>query len=134
MPGNLASNDLATFSASGRSTEVYQTTLPSFFAASMSCGVTALAGGAAESTRVEGRAVAAASALVAFSTLRRDQIGVFIFKSSLFDSPIVTSPAWGEVRGGSAGQRVAALRRHLQPHRATGRQALLRGGDDAQLG
>src|SRR6185436_11030056 len=69
MPGYLASNDLATFSASGRSTEVYQTTLPSFLAASMSCGVTALAGGAAERTRVEGRVVAAASALVACSIL-----------------------------------------------------------------
>jgi hypothetical protein len=51
----------------------------------MSCGVTALAGGAADRTRAEGRVVAAASALVACSTLRRDQIGVFIFKSSLLN-------------------------------------------------
>jgi hypothetical protein len=40
MPGYFASNALPTFSASGRSTEVYQTTLPSFFAASISAGVT----------------------------------------------------------------------------------------------
>ena len=49
-PGNLASKDLATFSASGRSTEVYQITLPSFLAASIKGGVIALAGGAADST------------------------------------------------------------------------------------
>ncbi len=47
MPGYFASNDFAIFSASGRSIEVYQTTLPSCCAASISAGVTALAGGAA---------------------------------------------------------------------------------------
>ena len=36
MPGYAASNCLATFSALGRTSEVYQTTLPSFFAASTS--------------------------------------------------------------------------------------------------
>ena len=34
---------------------MYQTTLPSFLAASINAGVTALAGGAADSTRVEKR-------------------------------------------------------------------------------
>src|SRR6187401_3220458 len=82
MPEYLASNDLATFSASGKSTEVYQTTLPSFFAASMSCGVTTAAGGAAERTRVAGSVVAAARAAEAFRSFRRDHVGVFIFKSS----------------------------------------------------
>src|SRR5215831_8031298 len=52
-PGNFASNALPTFSASGKSTDVYQTTLPSFFAASISCGVIAVAGGAADITLVE---------------------------------------------------------------------------------
>ena len=66
MPGNFASNDLAIFSASGRSTEVYQTTLPSFFAASISAGVIALAGGAADSTAVE-------NALPAAERARSDQ-------------------------------------------------------------
>ena len=47
-PGYLASMALATFSASGRSTEVYQTTLPSFLAAAISSGVMAVAGGAAD--------------------------------------------------------------------------------------
>src|SRR6266404_1035215 len=47
MPGYFASNDLAIFSASGRSTEVYQTTLPSRLAASISAGVTAVGSGAA---------------------------------------------------------------------------------------
>src|SRR5262245_57386115 len=47
MPGYLASNERAIFSASGRSTEVYQTTLPSFLAASINAGVTGEAGGAA---------------------------------------------------------------------------------------
>ena len=41
-PGYFASNERATRSASGRSTEVYQTALPSFFAASISAGVIAL--------------------------------------------------------------------------------------------
>jgi hypothetical protein len=38
-PGYLASKALATFSASARSTDVYQENLPSFFAASISVGV-----------------------------------------------------------------------------------------------
>jgi hypothetical protein len=51
-PGYFVSNARATRSASGRSTDVYQTALPSFFAASIKAGVTASAGGAAASTRV----------------------------------------------------------------------------------
>jgi hypothetical protein len=50
IPGYLASNARAIFSASGRSTEVYQTTLPSFLAASISAGVTVDGSGAAERT------------------------------------------------------------------------------------
>src|SRR4051812_25194136 len=61
MPGYFASNDLAIFSATARSIDVYQTTLPSRFAASTRAGVTASAAGAAETTRVE-NAPAAASA------------------------------------------------------------------------
>src|SRR6185312_2074247 len=80
-PGYFASNDFAIFSASGKSTEVYQTTLPSFLAASISDGVIALAGGAADNTRVadSGASVApSAAALDALSRSRRDQIGFLI--------------------------------------------------------
>src|SRR5258705_6304682 len=52
-PGYFASNDLAIFSATAKSIDVYQTILPSFFAASISAGVTDSAAGAAETTRVE---------------------------------------------------------------------------------
>jgi hypothetical protein len=69
MPGYFASNALPTFSDSGRSTEVYQTTLPSFFAASISAGVTAAPAGACAMTRVEN--AAAPSAVAPFSKSRR---------------------------------------------------------------
>ena len=69
-PGYFASNDLPTRSASGRSTEVYQTALPSFLAASISAGVTASAGGGAALSGVA--ASVSASALEPFSTSRRE--------------------------------------------------------------
>jgi len=53
---------LATFSPSARSTEVYQTILPSFFAASTSAGVIASAAGAACAERPQDRAAVAACA------------------------------------------------------------------------
>src|SRR4029077_20154282 len=81
-PGYLASKDLATFSASGRSTEVYQTTLPSFLAASTSVGVMALAGGAADITLVENAALAA-SALEPISKSRRENFEPIIGVSSI---------------------------------------------------
>src|SRR6266496_2758271 len=78
-PGYLASKPAAIRSAAARSIEVYQATLPSFRAAETSSGVMALAGGAAESTRV---AVALrARAVEAFSTARR----------VIFEPGIVTS-------------------------------------------
>ena len=68
-PGYLASKALATFSASGRSTEVYQVTLPSFFAASISSGVIFCASGGAPRTGVTNEP---ATAIVeAASTWRR---------------------------------------------------------------
>src|SRR5205807_785829 len=73
MPGYFASKARATFSDTGRSSDVYQTTLPSFFAASISAGVTGLAGGAAESTVVE-NALLAARTVVAFSTSRLENL------------------------------------------------------------
>src|SRR5438067_5165 len=49
MPGYFASNALASFSATGRSTDVYHATLPSLRAASISAGVVADGSGAAAS-------------------------------------------------------------------------------------
>src|SRR5215510_3723477 len=83
-PGYLASNALPICSDNLRSTEVYQTTLPSFLAASMSSGVTALAGGAADITPVE-NAAPAASALEPTSTSRREIFKPFIGVSSIPD-------------------------------------------------
>src|SRR5258708_23852424 len=89
MPGYFASNAFATFSASGRSTEVYQTTLPSFLAASISACVTDSAAGACASTRVA-NALIAASAVPAFRMSRRDSVlgiailpQVFVFVARL---------------------------------------------------
>src|SRR5215217_3164148 len=76
MPGYFASNALPTFSDSGRSTEVYQTTLPSFLAASISAGVTAAAAGACARTDVAN--ADAASAVVPCRTLRRDRLGILV--------------------------------------------------------
>src|SRR5918996_2465609 len=69
-PGYFASNALATFSATGRSTEVYQTMLPSFFAASTNAGVTALPGG--DAPHAGAVKAVAASAAEPVKTSRRD--------------------------------------------------------------
>jgi hypothetical protein len=58
--------------------------LPSFRAASISCGVTALAGGAAEATRT--KALEAATAVEPASSCRRENVGFFIAVSSPIDS------------------------------------------------
>src|SRR5947199_994025 len=55
MP-NFALNAAPIFSETDRSIEVYHTTLPSFFAASINCGVMASAGGAWAITREENTA------------------------------------------------------------------------------
>src|SRR5262249_39969709 len=70
-PGYFASNARAIFSATGRSTEVYQASLPSFFAAATSSGVIAAAGAAAI-TRVS--AAPTASAADPISTSRRETL------------------------------------------------------------
>src|SRR5690348_14415838 len=100
MPGYFASNDLAIFSANGRSIEVYQTTLPSFLAASINCGVTGLAGGAADRTRVE-KALPASSAPEPASTSRRENFEPFIASSLNF----------------LFGQRAATFGRQVEPDR-----------------
>ena len=81
-PGYLASNRLPISSATLRSIEVYQTTLPSFLAAAISSGVMLPAGGAAETTRVE-NALPMVSALDPISKSRRENFEFFIDRSSL---------------------------------------------------
>src|SRR4029079_5797942 len=120
-PGNFASNALPIFSASGRSTEVYQTTLPSFFAASISAGVIELAGGAAR-TRVEncGASVApSAAAPDCLMSSRRDQIDFFIHFLH-FCAPRLFA------------QCAAALRRQMQPDCAAGRHVVFGRRHNAQ--
>src|SRR5215204_5633095 len=77
MPGYLASNALAMRSETGRSIDVYQTTLPSFCAAATRSGVTAVAGGAADTTRVP--SALSASAPAPCSTVRRDSFRLIVF-------------------------------------------------------
>src|SRR5215469_16977063 len=72
MGAYFASKARATFSAAGRSSEVYQTTLPSFLAASIRAGVTELAGGAA--ARTEATKPPAASAAVPLRTWRLESL------------------------------------------------------------
>src|ERR1700730_1663160 len=81
MPLYFASNALATFSASGRSTEVYQTTLPSFCAALTRAGVVALGGGAA--ALIGDAYTVKASALDPLRTWRLDNFLSRIATSSL---------------------------------------------------
>src|SRR5436305_13403955 len=97
MP-NLAVNAAPIFSETDRSIEVYQTTLPSFFAASINCGVMASAGGAWPTTR-EANIVPSASAVDRFRTSRLE---ILFFIAVL---PFFLLSA----------QRAAALGRQRQP-------------------
>src|SRR5687767_11670297 len=77
MPGYLASNALATFSPSARSTDVYQENLPSFFAASIKAGVILVGSGGAARTGVMNEP--AAIAVEAASTWRRVSFPIVSF-------------------------------------------------------
>src|SRR4051794_12795691 len=61
-------------------------TLPSFFAASISAGVTGSAGGAAASTRVAN--VAPPSAAVPCNNLRRDRLGIVVSLKRFLFAPL----------------------------------------------
>src|SRR5687767_2916969 len=76
MPGYLASKPLATCWDTGRSMAAYQTTRPSFLAASISAGVTEAAAGAWAST-FAGEPSAAAAAPPA-NTWRREIVQLVI--------------------------------------------------------
>src|SRR5580704_3453164 len=131
MPRYLSSNALATRSAAGRSSEVYQTTLPSFLAASIRAGVTGAAGGAAARTEVE-NAPAASAAVEPFRISRLENSGFFIvflpfgfsfLFSFSFPFPLRRSPA----------QHAATVGRHVEPHRGALRDVLGGRRDHAQL-
>src|ERR1700712_2760677 len=96
----LALKAPAIFSDTDRSIEVYQTTLPSFFAASISCGVIASAGGASARAAVA-NTVPSASAVVPLRISRREGIVLFIASSVSFSC--------------LSAQRAAAVGRHRQP-------------------
>src|ERR1700744_630534 len=81
IPGNFCLNDSAIFSATPRSIEVYQTTLPSFFAASISAGVIA-SGGGASARAGSANTVPSASAVVPFRMSRRDGFLLLAFMAS----------------------------------------------------
>ena len=79
MPPNFSLKAAAIFSDTDRSIEVYQTTLPSFFAASISCGVMASGGGAAARAG-EANTVPSASAVEPLSeALRISRLESFCF-------------------------------------------------------
>src|ERR1700704_654914 len=115
MPPNLSLKEAAIFSETDRSIEVYQTTLPSFFAASVSCGVMASAGGASARTR-EANIVPSASAVEPFRTPRLE-IFFFIAVSRSFLSSVQRAAAFGRQREpdrGALGNGVVCSRDHPQ--------------------
>ena len=85
MPGYLASNALAMRSATGRSTDVYQTTLPSFLAASISSGVTLLGAGAAADAGRQASGSVSGAAVSPATKRRRVSVGLgMLFPPSSF--------------------------------------------------
>src|SRR5580698_10219569 len=119
MPENFALKVSAIFSATARSIAVYQTTLPSFFAASISCGVIASAGGAA-ARAASANTVPSASAVEPFRTSRLEISRCFI---ASFLSVLLSA------------ERAAAFRRQRQPDFGTPSDRGFGGcHDDAQGG
>src|SRR2546423_10414457 len=82
MPGNFVSNALPSASDSRRSIDVYQTTLPSFLAASISAGVMVLGSGAWAQIG-EANSVVAARAPEPLRMSRREILLLRIVVSSL---------------------------------------------------
>src|SRR5450631_1928125 len=119
MPPNFSLNDAAIFSETDRSIEVYQTTLPSFFAASINCGVMASAGGAA-ARATDANTVPSASAVEPFRTSRLESF-CFLIASSLLAFPL-------------SAERAAALGRQRQPDFGAPGNGAFRRCDDAQGG
>src|SRR3981081_2619122 len=112
MPPNFSLNDAEIFSATKRSIAVYQTTLPSFLAASISCGVMASAGGASARTD-DANTVPSASAFAPFSeplrTSRLESFRFFIASSCSLLSSAQCPATLGRQREpdlGAAGHRI----------------------------
>src|SRR6267378_1050620 len=116
MPGYLASNALPIRSATGRSTAVYQMTLPSFFAASIRSGVTLLGAGASAAAVLAGTDSTSAATVTARRTWRLPTLRV-CRKVSL-------PPRY---------QRPAPLGRQGQPEGSAGREARSRRGGVPEL-
>src|SRR5919204_4801842 len=114
MPGYFASNAFPTRSATGRSTAVYQTTLPSFFAASTSSGVTLVGAGAA------------AWALPRGATRTRETVSTCTMcRTQMLPLCIDVSS--------SGYQRSAPFGRQREPHRSARCERVPGRGGDAQL-
>src|ERR1700732_2021168 len=112
MPGYFISNVFAIFSATGKSTEVYQATLPSLRAASIRVGVIELASGGAA---FSGEANAPnTSAVDPFNRSRRENFSFLIAAFSLPD------------------QCMAAFRRQMQPDRRLRHNIFLRRRNHTQ--
>src|SRR5882757_4876491 len=120
MPPNFSLNAPAIFSATERSIAVYQTTLPSFLAASISCSVIASAGGASART-ADANTVPSASALAPFSEpCRTSRLESFRF--------FIASSRWLLL----SAQRPATLGRQREPNLGTRWNGVLRRRNDAQ--
>src|SRR5580658_10125302 len=85
MPPNFSLKDAAIFSETARSIDVYQTTWPSFFAASISCGVIPSGGGACARAGAA-NTVPSASAVEPFRMSRRESFRFFIASSFLLSA------------------------------------------------
>src|SRR6266851_8806317 len=96
IPGYCASKALPSFSPTGRSMAEYSTTLASFFAASINCGVIACAGGAS-ARAADANTVPSANAVEPFSTSRRESLCLFIASILLLRILLSTerAPAFG---------------------------------------
>src|ERR1700759_1928566 len=129
MPSNFSLKAPAIFSATERSIAVYQTTLPSCFAASISCGVIASAGGASARAGAANTAPRA-SAVEPFSApcriSRRDGLLFFMVSSCRLVVGACGSGA------GLALQRAAPLGRQIEPDLGAARHRVFGRRDDAQ--
>src|SRR5215213_247316 len=121
MPPNFSLKEAAIFSDTERSMEVYQTTLPSFFAASINCGVMASGGGAAARAGVANTVPSASAVEPLSEVFRMSRLDNFRFCIA-FSSASLTA------------QRPATFRRQRQPdlgaprHRVVGRRHHAQGG------
>src|SRR6266702_1864276 len=126
MPGYFASNALPMRSATGRSTAVYQMTLPSFFAARVSAGVTLLAAGRAARAVLHGSGSASAARVRARRTWRLPTLRGCMDVSGQWGTPLDGVPSTGY-------QRPAPLGRQGKPDGSAGSEALRRRGRDPEL-